>query len=88
MKLLSLLPALMRGYWGRDRPAKPLAVTATVDRPAKRPGKPMAEWTYDGLCCRAHTKSEARAKFKQFDGLKRLPVGAVVTRTGVTVAVG
>lgn len=47
-----------------------------------KPHKQLPLWRYDGarIPVYAHTKSEARAKFKLLLGLRRLPVGAVVCR--------
>lgn len=51
-----------------------------ASRSVKMPKKQrIPAWQYAGMLCLARTKSEARAKFKRDLGLKRLPVGAVVS---------
>ena len=58
-----------------------LDAPAIAEPAAKQPaGKGLTKWTWDGLTCWTHTKSEARARFKNHLGLKRLPVGAIVAR--------
>lgn len=42
--------------------------------------KNVSCWMYQGIKVRTHTKSEARALFKLMLGLKRLPIGAVITK--------
>lgn len=50
------------------------------NRERKAAAPPTTIWRYDALRCVAHTKSEARAKFKRMLGVDRLPAGALVVR--------
>ena len=61
-----------------------------VQRPAPLLKSPLHVWTWEGVgAAKARTKSEARAVFKRRLGLKRLPVGVVLTRVapGAALAV-
>ena len=40
--------------------------------------KPIRVWSYNGLTLNARTKSEARARYKRYLSVKRLPVGAKI----------
>lgn len=71
--MLSILNHM--GLFSRKPTLKAIKVTRN-----RRDPRPKKRWEWDGLVCFAHTKSEARAEFKQHRQIKRLPIGAIVTQ--------
>ena len=75
---MKILQTLWRFAFGLPATKKPVPVMAEPKaKPIADTGK-LKTWRWDSHKATAHTKSEARAKFKAKLGLKRLPIGANV----------